>query len=166
MPRRPNLKPGDTYKDSDGYIKVLQPDHPRCNCRGYVLQHRILMEAKIGRLLDPKEEVHHKNEIRHDNRMSNLQLCSGKKEHSLIHRPPRVCKRCGEKHFARGFCHKHYCEWYRATVWWKAAKCEKCKKLMMPSSYKCKDGLQLCRECRWPNAKKRSHINRYGALRF
>lgn len=39
-----------------------------------VFQHRFLMEKKLGRKLRNFEQVHHKNGIRHDNRMSNLEL--------------------------------------------------------------------------------------------
>src|SRR6185436_11510056 len=128
MKRAPNRKSGEKFKNHDGYIMVKCPKHPRRNNRGYVQEHRLIMEEHLGRKLKRKEQVHHKNEIRHDNRLENLQLCSGVKEHSLIHRPPRFCKICGAKHFGRGFCNKHYCEWYHREVYCKAANCQKCGK--------------------------------------
>ena len=39
-----------------------------------ILQHREVMEGMLGRKLLPKENVHHKNGVKHDNRPENLEL--------------------------------------------------------------------------------------------
>lgn len=68
---------------SNGYIIVYMPDHPFPSIlnrgKGYVLEHRLLMEKHLGRYLLPEEIVHHKNGIRDDNRIENLALTDVRK---------------------------------------------------------------------------------------
>lgn len=63
----------------DGYILIWEPTHPK-NRRGWILEHRWLMEQKLGRLLVEGEEIDHKNAVRDDNREENLQVL-GKADH-------------------------------------------------------------------------------------
>ena len=75
---------GGKYIDDKGYVRVLMPDHPK-NIKGYVYEHRIVMEQYLDRMLFPWESVHHINEVKTDNRMENLFLCTAQ-EHSAVHR--------------------------------------------------------------------------------
>lgn len=72
------------YKMS-GYIMRKAPYHPYANSRGYVPEHRLVMENQINRYLIPRKElVHHINGVRDDNRIENLQL-TNPKDHARGH---------------------------------------------------------------------------------
>lgn len=62
------------YRLKDGYVRVYWPEHPSANASGSVLEHRMVMEAHLGRRLLRTETVHHKNGQRDDNPISNLEL--------------------------------------------------------------------------------------------
>ena len=79
---------GGKYIDDKGYIRVLRPQHPYTN-RGYVYEHRLVMEEFFGRYLEPWESVHHINEIKLDNRLENLFLTT-RNEHSALHAEGKV----------------------------------------------------------------------------
>jgi len=77
----PNWK-GGRFKSSNGYIWLWKPNHPfasKVAPKGYVLEHRFVMEQKLGRCLVKGEIIHHINGIRDDNKIENLVLTiSGK----------------------------------------------------------------------------------------
>lgn len=75
---------GGRKKNGAGYILVYKPEHPYAS-RGYIMEHRLIIEDKIGRMVKPSEYVHHINGIKDDNRIENLELCSSKKEHAKVH---------------------------------------------------------------------------------
>ncbi len=53
--------------------------------RGYVAEHRLIAELMLGRKLKNDEIVHHRNEIKHDNRPRNLAVMK-RNEHVQEHR--------------------------------------------------------------------------------
>ena len=68
---------GGVTKHSRGYQYTLVQDHPRRNGKsGYVAEHILVMEEHIGRYLLKGENVHHKNGVRDDNCLENLELWS------------------------------------------------------------------------------------------
>lgn len=67
-----------------GYVLVYAPRHPRAH-KGCVLEHRLVMESVLGRLLLPSEDVHHLDGDKQNNRPENLELM-GHAEHMSHHR--------------------------------------------------------------------------------
>lgn len=63
------------YK-KNGYVMVFQKGHPRAaGSRGnYVFEHILVMEKRLGRYLFKDENVHHKNGVKDDNSLNNLEL--------------------------------------------------------------------------------------------
>ena len=75
---------GGRIKVAGGYIRLRLPYHPNANCVGYVMEHIKVMSDHLGRAILADETVHHKNGIRDDNRLANLELwtshhCSGQR---------------------------------------------------------------------------------------
>lgn len=71
------------------YVYVLVPEHPKSTKNGYVLEHRIVVENHLGRMLEPSEMVHHRNHDKKDNRIENLELMT-QSEHAKLHAPPKT----------------------------------------------------------------------------
>jgi len=89
---------GVTYHEM-GYRYIWNPDHPYCNKKGYVREHRLVMEQKIGRYLLPTEIVHHINGDTADNRIENLAIYASEHDHwKLGHHGRRGVKKTWENY--------------------------------------------------------------------
>jgi hypothetical protein len=65
------------WVDPKGYvfIRCPDPDHPNAKSKpGWIAEHVWVMSQLLGRPLRKGESVHHRNNIKHDNRPDNLQL--------------------------------------------------------------------------------------------
>ena len=80
-----------------GYRLLYRPNHPMAGRGGYVMEHRLVVADDLGRDLLPGEVVHHRNGIKNDNRLVNLELLD-KRAHDRIPKPPPkpiACPHCG-----------------------------------------------------------------------
>lgn len=88
----------------------------------HVYEHRWFVEQKIGRPLKTTEQIHHKNGIRDDNRLSNLELCKDAMDHrrKSDHWGRGVSNPCfcGLPAHGRGLCKRHYARQFRQAQGW------------------------------------------------
>lgn len=88
---------GHTYIDGGGYVCIfIGRDHPLAYSSGYAREHRLRMALSLDRPLLAEEIVHHKNGVKTDNSLDNLEIIS-RAEHTKHHRPrlgtqKRYCK--------------------------------------------------------------------------
>jgi len=77
---------GGTYKNPQGYIFVLQKEHPRSwKTKPYVPEQILIAEKYLGRYLLKAETIHHLNNIKNDNRIENLYLFPNESKHQQYH---------------------------------------------------------------------------------
>jgi hypothetical protein len=92
-------RPGDRHPGWRGgrvrqgrYWYLYMPDHPNATKAGYVLEHRLVVEQTLGRLLARHEVVHHIDANPENNDLANLivfQTNADHLRHELLGRVPR-----------------------------------------------------------------------------
>ena len=96
---------------SEGYVFIKQYGHPRAHrITGYVQEHILVAEQSLGRFLPPQAVVHHINEIRSDNRSSNLVICEDRAYHVLLHQRMRAYAITGDASMRKCYICKQYDE--------------------------------------------------------
>ncbi len=85
-------QPGTLFKHATGYLRETGKRR---------LVHVEVAERALGKPLPAGAEVHHVNEIKHDNRPSNLVVCPDRAYHALLHRRARALDACGNAGWLR-----------------------------------------------------------------
>ena len=86
--QRSGPRGGEKHPDWKGGVAMVgkyrylhRPDHPNCTKARYVAEHRLVMEAKLGRYLERHEVVHHIDGDPLNNDLSNLVLFQNNGKH-------------------------------------------------------------------------------------
>lgn len=76
---------GGRFTDVHGYVWVRVEDNHPYAYRGYMREHRRLVEDSIGRYLKPEEVVHHIDGNKINNKIENLKLLENASAHHREH---------------------------------------------------------------------------------
>jgi len=102
---------GGTKKTRDGRNLVLNRNHTRSDCNGYVLKSIVMAEKVLGKPLPHKSQVHHfSGDPSKDT--GNLIICENQAYHHLLHQRKRAYDACGNANWRK--C--RYCGEYDAPV--------------------------------------------------
>lgn len=73
-PIKHKKKNGSGHVSARGYVYITKIGHANAKNKGRIFEHTFVMSMHLGRPLMKGESVHHKNGIRSDNRIENLEL--------------------------------------------------------------------------------------------
>lgn len=115
-------------KHSSGYTLRVKSDHPFADSNGCVYEHRLVIEEYLSCNLLSWCSVHHKNGVKTDNRIENLEPMMSRdhtQHHHKVDKSDRVCIICKS---TKTFYHKQrltYC-WYSDPVTKQRWVCTSC----------------------------------------
>ena len=101
-----------------GYKVIHMPDHPKANNKGWVYEHYIVAEQKLGRYLQDKETVHHIDGNKKNNNPDNLIVFATYGDHTGYHMGCEIYENNGL--------------WYAKTRQKEIRKCPNCKNEFTP----------------------------------
>ncbi|KKL16807.1 hypothetical protein LCGC14_2491880 [marine sediment metagenome] len=81
---------------SHGYVLVRLPDHHRAYSNGYVYEHILVAEKKLGRFLKKGELIHHIDGDRQNNAPENIIVNKSIAHHKMYHRKNNKLRRPDE----------------------------------------------------------------------
>lgn len=101
---------GGRLTNGKKYVWIYSPNHPfalkgKEGGKGYVIEHRLVMEKKLGRYLKPSEIVHHIDGNRKNNNIKNLELTTNSK-HISLHRLGKALSQATKEKLSKRFMGK------------------------------------------------------------
>lgn len=115
------------HKKQELAYTLVESTHPK-SVDGKYYEHILIIEKYLNRMLYDWETVHHINEIKNDNRIENLFVCS-RHQHDKAHGMKTVSM-------------------YRLFPHWISKECNKCKKLFWGSPNTIKDRKRCSVNCK------------------
>lgn len=112
------------------YLCIYMPEHHKATAEGYVREHIVVAENKLGRKLKAGEVVHHLDKNKFNNSPENLIVFATNADHSAFH---KGCKaeldgdvywcptKSVNKHKICPICNKH-------QMYYKSKMCSECNK--------------------------------------
>jgi predicted DNA-binding protein YlxM (UPF0122 family) len=70
---------------SGGHMYAYYPQHPYATKEGYIMEHRMVMEEYLGRILHNDYVVHHIDGLKLNNTIENLMLLPNRSAHLQLH---------------------------------------------------------------------------------
>lgn len=89
-PDNPQWKGGRATHTRSGYVMIwVPPGTPGRTSSGRMMEHRYVMQNHLGRALEAWEIVHHRNGVKSDNRICNLEVVTRARHAGTV-----ICPHC------------------------------------------------------------------------